>query len=1107
MKCVSCGNELPAESPFCNQCGAPQTIACKSCGNSNPPGSRFCAKCGSKLADSAATSAADPPPVPVLPVTRSAERRHVNVMFCDLVGSTALSGRLDPEDLSDVISAYQKCVATVVQRFDGFIAKYMGDGVLIYFGYPEAHEDDGERAVRSALNLVDSVGHLDTLAGTLQLRIGIATGLVVVGDLIGQGEAQERGIVGETPNLAARLQALAKPNDIVICPSTRRLVKDLFEYEKLGAVELKGFPEPVIAFGVVRETTVESRFEALHAGQTPIVGREEELDLLRRRWRQAKEGEGRVVLISGEPGIGKSRLTAALQEHLKDEPHFGVRYFCSPHHQGSALQPVVAQLKAAAGFSREDGPEAQIAKLETYLAQTADDVAATAGSYADLLGIVACDRYPLPPSEPQRRRQQLLMALLAQLGRMARRQPVVVTFEDAHWADPTTLELLSLINERVPSWPILVVITFRPEFQSPFVGQPHVAMLALNRLGRRDRMAMVEQVTGGKTLPPGLLDQIIDRTDGVPLFVEELTKALLESAQLRETADGYVLDQPLAPLSIPSSLQASLMARLDRLGSTRDVVQVGAAIGREFSYELLAAVAELPDAGLRTSLTQLTEAELVFQRGTPPNAIFTFKHALVQDAAYSTMLRAKRQQLHARIAQALENHFPDLVRSTPEVVAQHLEKAGKIQLAIRYWRQAGDHALRNSSLKEALAHLSDALRLAETDPDAATSAEQELAICLQLGLVSQMAGGPTSKLARDYYQRAEKLARNMPARGRELFIAIWGIWFFLVQTMQFEAAITRAGELLAIAHDIGDNDLVLEAHHASLPGLHATGQFPAVKIAAQEARRLYERKRHGDHANMFGGHDSGVCARSYQALSLWAFGFFEQASREAHATIAEARTLGHQFSLAHGLLQAALTFLFLRDEAACAAIAAELLPLAEKNKFPWPLAYGQFLTGWVRAHRGEHDAGVVQMMTAAAQPSAGSRRQLMLVLAADVEAQAGRNSAALGILEPARQISIDTGLRVYDAEISRLRGDILLRLSPNNEAEAEACFADALATSRQQSCRALELRTVASLARLRRDQNRSKEARELLAPVCDWFTEGQDVPDLKAAKALLAGLI
>jgi class 3 adenylate cyclase len=587
-----------------------------------------------------AQSAPNATSAPTSPPTIEAERRQLTVMFCDLVGSTALSAQLDPEDLREVIGAYHRTVADVVAGFDGFVAKYMGDGVLVYFGYPRAHEDDAERAVLAGLGVIAAVGRLHVRSVELQARVGIATGLVVVGDLIGEGSAQEQSVVGETPNLAARLQAWAEPDAVVIAASTRRLVGNLFEYRDLGSVEVKGIAAPVPAWQVLRPSVVESRFEALRGSAlTRLVGRDEEIGLLLRRWARAKAGDGQVVLISGEPGIGKSRIAAALTERLQAEPHFRLRYFCSHYYQDSALFPFIDQLGRAAGFTPDDSSAAKLEKLEGLLARATppdEDVALI----ADLMSLPTSERHPLPKLSAQRKKERILEALIRQLEGLARQQPVGMVFEDAHWLDPTSRELLDLTVERVRSLPVLLIVTFRPEFKPPWTGQPQVSMMTLNRLDRRDRTVLVEQIAGGKALPDQVVAQIVDRADGVPLFVEELTKSVLESGLMREEMDRYVLDGTLPPFAIPMSLHDSLMARLDRLASVRLVAQIGAAIGREFSYELLRAISLLPEDDLQASLARLVASELVFQRGAPPDAVYTFKHALVQDAAHSSLLRS-----------------------------------------------------------------------------------------------------------------------------------------------------------------------------------------------------------------------------------------------------------------------------------------------------------------------------------------------------------------------------------------------------------------------------------------------------------------------------------
>ena len=570
-----------------------------------------------------------------------AERRQVTVMFSDLVGSTAMSARMDPEDLREVISAYQKCVADCVQRFGGFVAKYMGDGVLVYFGYPQAHEDDAERAARAGLQLVAAVSGLKTHA-PLQTRVGIATGLVVVGDLIGSGASQEQAIVGETPNLAARLQSIAEPDTVVIAENTRKLVGKLFELEELGAQDLKGIAGPVQAWTAIRPSSIESRFDALHAsGLTELVGREEELEVLLRRWSRAKSGEGHVVLLSGEPGIGKSRLTAALLESLAAEPHTRLRYFCSPQHTDSALYPIISQMERAAGFTHDDNSQAKLDKLDGLLARSFTRPQ-DAALLADMLSLPNDGRYPTLELDPQQRRQKTLQALAVQLEALAQVEPVLMIFEDLHWIDPTSLEAVGRTVDRLRTLGVLLIVTYRPEFGPPWIGRPYVTALTLNRLGEREITAMIDRVKGNKALPESIRQDIIERTDGVPLFVEEMTKAVLEAGSEGE-AQRTTAAVPSPGLAVPASLHASLMARLDRLGSAKEVAQIGAVIGREFPHALIAAVVRKEEPEFRSALDRLIDAGLLFRQGAAPHATYLFKHALVQDAAYGTLLREARR--------------------------------------------------------------------------------------------------------------------------------------------------------------------------------------------------------------------------------------------------------------------------------------------------------------------------------------------------------------------------------------------------------------------------------------------------------------------------------
>ena len=663
----------------------------------------------------------------------AAERRQLTVMFCDLAGSTALSARLDPEDMRQVIRTYQDACSGVVARYDGFIAKFMGDGILAYFGFPRAHEDDAERAVRAGLEITGVVGMLETRASDkLQVRIGIATGLVVVGDLVGQGAAQEQAVIGDTPNLAARLQALAEPDSVVVAGATRRLLGDRFILRDLGRHAVKGLIDPVEAWAAVGVSSRESRFEAAHAARlTGFIGREPESALLRERQRRAWQGEGQIALISGEAGIGKSCFSGWLAEQVADEPHTRLRYQCSPYHRDSALHPFVQQLERAAQIAPDESPERKLDKLEGILDLATARTQEIAPLIASLLSIPLGNRYQPLGLSPMQQRRQTLSALLDQMEGLAQQKPVLMLFEDAHWADATSLELLNLAIERVRRLPVLLLITFRPEFEAPWKGLPDVATVALGKLDCSQAEMMVERVTGGRKLPAEVMAQIIAKTDGVPLFVEELTKHVLESGLLIEDGERYRLDGPLPPLAIPSTLQDSLMARLDRLGTVKEIAQIGAAIGREFTYALLNAVVGRDEASIQAALVRLEDAELLFCTGAPPDARYSFKHALVQDTAYESLLKSRRQVLHQRIARTLEERFPSLAEAEPEVMAHHFSRAGLANQASLYYERAGDRAVARSAYAEAVAHFDGALKEAHHSPAGENRSRHELAILLK----------------------------------------------------------------------------------------------------------------------------------------------------------------------------------------------------------------------------------------------------------------------------------------------------------------------------------------------------------------------------------------
>ena len=1050
------------------------------------------------------------PTTSIGPVSQdAAERRQVTVMFSDLVGSTALSARMDPEDLREVISAYQKCVAGTVQRFDGFVAKYMGDGVLVYFGYPQAHEDDAERAVRAGLELIAAIGDLKTHA-TLQTRVGIATGLVVVGDLIGSGEAQERGIVGETPNLAARLQGIAGPNTVVIAESTRRLLGNLFELEDLGAKDLKGIAGPVRAWAALRASSAEGRFEALHTtGLTALVGREEESELLLRRWARAKTGEGQVVLLSGEAGIGKSRLTAALLERLAGEPHTRLRYFCSPQHTDSAFYPIIGQMERAAGLAHDDTPQARLDKLDALLAQTATSTQ-DAALFAEMLSLPNDGRYPALALTPEQRRQRTLEALTAQLAGLARQQPVLMIVEDAHWIDPTSLEAFGRTVDQIKTLSALLIVTFRPEFNAPWVGHSHVMFLALNRLGERETAAVIAHLVGNKELPADVMAEIIERTDGIPLFVEEMTKAVLEAeseGEARRTAAAV----PSPALAVPASLHASLMARLDRLGPAKEVAQIGAAIGREFSHALLAAVVRKPEAELGSALERLVAAGLLFRQGVPPHATYLFKHALVQDAAYSTLLREPRRALHARIAEILGSQFADIAERQPELLARHCTEAGQIEKAAGLWGKAGQRSLERSALVEAAEQLTRALTQIAVLP--VTPALRREQINLQVALINPLMhvkgyAAPETKAA---VERARLLIEQAKALGETLedplmlFSVLYGFWAVNYIAFNGDPVRELATQFLALAEKQRATIPLMIGHRLMGTSLLFTGDIGEGRVHYNRAIALYDPAAHRPLAMRF-GQDVRVSTLSFRSLALWALGYPEAALADVAHALKDAREIGQAVTLMYALTATSLTHAYCGNYAATNAQSDEIVALADdKGAVLWK-AFGALNQGCALAMTGKA-SDAVQIITSgiAVWRSTGATVWTPLFQShlASAYAELGQLDDALRCIGEAMTTVETTRERWYEADVHRIAGEIALKSPKADAAKAETYFERALAVSRAQQAKSWELRAAMSMARLWRDQGKRRQARDLLAPVYGWFTEGFDTLDLKEARALL----
>jgi class 3 adenylate cyclase/predicted ATPase len=1085
-------------------------MECPSCHSIIPDGSKFCAECGQKLSVVSPASATKPPIASTASSPSrtggTAERRQLTVMFCDLVGSTALSVRLDLEDMREIIGAYHRCCAEQVTKAGGLAAKYMGDGVLAYFGYPQAHEHDAERAVRAALGLIEAVPNLRVGHNTsLQVRVGIATGLVVVGDLVGDGTAQEQGVVGETPNVAARLQALAEPGQVVISNNTRRLTGRLFEYRDLGRVALKGLAENIQAWHVTGISTVRSRFEAQHeASLPPMVGREEELELLMHRWRQAATGEGGVALLTGEPGIGKSRLTVALQERLRDEHHTRLRYFCSPQHTDSALYPIISQIERAAEFERRDAPGARLEKLIALLGRSADherDVQLL----AELLSIPTGDRYPPLDWTSQRKKDETSKALQRHLETLSRQRPVLIIYEDAHWIDPSTRELLDITIERVVRLPVLLVVTFRPEFKPSWTRLAHVTTITLDRLSRRESVGLTERVAGKKVPPNEIVAEIVERSDGIPLFVEELTRAVVEAGGDGDTAARRTVSTSWPPTPVPATLEASLMARLDRLGSVaKRIAQIGAAIGREFSYELLAPVARTSERQLQEALGGISDAGLLSCEGTPPKATFLFKHALVRDAAYGSLLRSQRQQLHARIVATLEALSSDVANQRPEILAQHSAKAELHERAVGYWLKAGQQALARSAMTEAVAQLQKGLALLTSLSESPSRSQQELDLQITLGRALMATRGYSAPAVGETIVRARALAEQLD-RPEYLAPLLYSQRAFHVVRGEHKLALSVAEQM----EKVGE----AQNHEATLllgRFVHGMSRFYLGELVA--ARALFERcdgLGNPAHRSVYAALTTHPYAVSlaWLALTLAYLGYHDRARVQMDEALSVARRLGHQHTLVFVLSRICWSKWFAGLPHEAQQPAEEVITLSNEHGFPFWLGWGLLFRGWSLAARGRAQEGLIFLTDGlAAIRDTGTilSTPWALTMLAETNAKLGHTVPGLSHLAEAAQIVEATDERCNEAELHRLRGELLN--ARGDPTAAEESYHHALAVAQRQSAKAFDLRASASLARLWRDQGKRTEARDLLAPIYGWFSEGFDTPDLKEAEALLEEL-
>jgi class 3 adenylate cyclase/predicted ATPase len=1042
-----------------------------------------------------------------------AERRQLTVMFCDLVDSTRLSSQLDPEEYRDMIRAYQRVCTDVIQRYDGHIAQLLGDGLLVYFGYPHAHEDDAQRAVRTGLGILAAMEDLNkallqTKGIQLAVRLGIHTGLVVVGEMGGAGR-QEQLALGEVPNIASRIEGLAAPNTIAMSEATYRIVEGYFTCESLGEHALRGVSQPLNIYRVLGASGVHSRLDIASArGLTPLVGRESEVTLLLERWEQVKAGHGQIALLSGEAGIGKSRLVQTLKDHIVNEPH--VRWECrsSEYYKNTAFFPPTQLFQRLLQFDAHEAPGAKLEKLELALSQYRLPVEESVLLFAPLLSLSLPEsRYKPLNLSPQRQRQKTLETIVAILLELAEHQPVLFILEDLHWTDPSTLELLNLVIEQTPTASLLTLLTCRPHFQPAWHHRSYITEMTLNHLSHTQVAQIVTAMTDGKTLPQEVLQQIIAKTDGVPLFVEEMTKAILESGQLTVANGHYELIRSFSTFAIPATLQDSLMARLDRLMTAKVIAQFGATMGRQFSYALLQAVVQLNDRTLQEEVHRLVEAEIVYQRGVPPQATYVFKHALIQDAAYQSLLKSTRKQYHQRIAQVLESQFPEIAKTQPELVAHHLTEAGLTEQAVAFWSKAGQRAAERSAHMEAIAHLRQGLALLQTLPETPQRLQREVDMHISLGASLLAVKGYGAPEVGQTYTYARQLCQHLED-PYQLFPVLRGLWHYSHGRAEYQTAHTLGEQLLTVAQQVRDPSMLCAGHRALGTTLFCLGAVATAHTHLTQGMALDDPQQHRAAALLY-GEDTGVLCHSFSAWTLWSLGYPEQGLVQSGEALTLAKQVAHPFSLCHTLSALAQFHQFRREGYAAQEGAKASILLAMEQGFPLFTARSAVLHGWALVQQGQTEEGIEQMhqsMQAFRATGAEISRPYFLALLAEAYGIRGQPEAGLTVLTEALVLVDTTGERWYEPELHRLKGELLLQQSSDNQAEAESCFHHAIEIARSQQAKSFELRTATSLARLWQSQGKRQEAHDLLAPVYHWFTEGFDTADLKDAKALLDAL-
>ena len=1028
---------------------------------------------------------------------REAEFRQITVMFCDLVGSTQLSEKLDPEDLQKIIDSYRRECSTAIRRYGGEVARYLGDGVLAFFGWPYAHEDDAPRAVHAALEIVSVVTKISESV-TLACRVGVCSGPVVVGEIRNSTASWSMDAVGETPNIAARLQTLAEPDTVLISESTRRLVSATFDLQGLGPQALKGITEPVRAYRVLAAKSAGSRFEAAHAGTlTPLVGRSSELRLLLDRWEKVKEGDGQVILLSGIPGVGKSRLLHELKSHVEEEPHILLHHQCSPYHNQSAFHPVIEQIEQAAHLIAREADADKITKLQAYLPRSTNSSIEPLLLIANLLSISTENQQHLSELTPQQIKNRTISTLVEMLLAFSVQRPTLCIFEDAHWLDPSTLELLELMISRIAHARVLLIVSSRPEFRPTWLAHANVSTHSLTRLSQAEVKTMIRDLLRGGNMPQKLVDQIIEKADGVPLFIEELTSSTL-SAPLRETL-GHT-EQP-ASLRVPETLSDALMERLDRAAPSRRVAQIAAVIGREFSDDLLSAAARIDEEDMQSALSLLEQADIIYRVGISPFVRFAFKHVLLRDAIYDSLLKSKRQQIHADIAAILVHDFPKLVENQPEVLALHYQEASNHQMAIRYWFESGQRALAHSANVEAIANFRKALQLLNALPETPERIKQEIDIQLALGIPLIAVRGYTAAETREAFSRARTLCLRL-GDIPEYFQALFGLWGNHWMCGKNDEALRMADEFLSRSRALSDPVLLMVANRVMGSTLLTLGDFQSSASHFEETIRLSTGREERPLYNLY---MVGPRAASLLLLSwdLWILGYPDQALSRVSEALASGKDLGHPYTVAFAHYMTSVVHLLRGDAAHALESAERSFEMSQEQRFSLYAILSRISRGRAigeLGRLGEARVELTQGIDEARRNGVGFMLPMMDSWLADVHTKTGENEYALSFVERALTNIGDVTGRSWEAELHRQRAQILLALDPSKLREAESHLQKSIEVARGQSAKSLELRATTNLAELWRTQGRPDEARALLEPICHWFNEGAETADLKQAR-------